>query len=54
VVDQTVFKGYHVVLKIVIVQLGMILLAMIAVAWIDWVAAYSIALGGFGLWSWDK
>jgi ATP synthase protein I len=41
-----VFKGYHVVLKIVIVQLGMILLAMIAVAWIDWVAAYSIALGG--------
>ena len=45
-VGQTVFKGYPVVLKIVIVQLGMILLAVIAVAWFDWVAAYSIALGG--------
>jgi ATP synthase protein I len=34
------------VLKIVIVQLGIILLAVMVVAWFDWVAAYSIALGG--------
>jgi len=34
------------VLKIVIVQLGIILLAVAAVARFDWVAAYSIALGG--------
>jgi ATP synthase protein I len=33
-------------LKIVIAQIGVSLLAVAAVAWFDWVAAYSIALGG--------
>jgi ATP synthase protein I len=34
-------------LKIVIAQFCVTLLAATAVAWFDWVAAYSIALGGF-------
>jgi len=34
------------VLKIVIAQFGVTLLAATMVAWFDWIAAYSVAIGG--------
>ena len=33
-------------LRIVVIQLSVTLLAVVVAAWFDWVAAYSIALGG--------
>ena len=43
---EPVLKGLSVLLKIVMAQLAATLLAVLVVAWVDWVAAYSIGLGG--------